>query len=58
MPQNHPIRGIKKLADAALKDMSAVFDEMYAGGGRHSVPPEQLLKGALLMGNRAAERAS
>lgn len=49
VPQNHPIRGIKKLADAALKDMTAVFDEMYADGGRHSVPPEQLRKGALLM---------
>lgn len=49
VPQSHPIRGIKKLADAALKGMSAVFDKMYAEGGRHSVPPEQLLKGAVLM---------
>lgn len=49
VPTGHPIRGIKQLADAALRGMSATFDEMYAEGGRDSIPPERLLKAQLLM---------
>lgn len=49
VPQDHPLRAIKKLADRALRDLSAVFDEMYADSGRPSVPPERLLKGLLLI---------
>lgn len=49
VPAGHPLRSIKKLADAALAELSPVFDEMYAKGGRPSVPPERLLKSMLLM---------
>ena len=49
VPAEHPLRTVKTLADAALKELSPVFDEMYASSGRASVPPETLLKGALLM---------
>jgi transposase len=49
VPQNHPIRAIKEVADAALRTLSRVFDEMYAATGRPSVPPERLLKGQLLL---------
>jgi transposase len=49
VPAQHPIRAMKKLADAALKDLSPVFDAMYAGTGRPSIPPERLLKASLLM---------
>lgn len=49
MPQDHPIRAIKVVADAALRTLSSVFDEMYAPTGRPSVPPERLLKGQLRM---------
>ena len=49
VPQDHPIRAIKVVADAALRTLSSVFDEMYAPTGRPSVPPERLLKGQLLM---------
>ena len=49
VPKKHPIRGVKKLADAALKELSAEFDKMYASRGRRSIPPEQLLKASLLM---------
>lgn len=49
VPSDHPLRDIKKLADAALKDLSAVFDAMYAEAGRASVPPERLLKSLLLI---------
>ena len=34
VPQDHPIRRIKALADAELERLSPQFDEMYAGGGR------------------------
>ena len=48
VPPNHPLRGIKKLADAALKELDATFDAMYSEVGRHSTPPERLLKTLLL----------
>jgi transposase len=49
VPKDHPIRRIKALADTQLKYLSPVFDVMYAGGGRPSIPPEQLPKGCLLI---------
>src|SRR4051812_20111965 len=49
VPAEHPLRAIKKLADKALASLSPVFDAMYAGTGRPSIPPERLLKSTLLM---------
>lgn len=49
VPADHPIRGVKKLADEALRELSPLFDEIYAEGGRPSVPPERLLKAQLLI---------
>jgi transposase len=49
VPSEHPLREIKKLADAALRELSPVFDAMYAEAGRASVPPERLLKSMLLI---------
>jgi transposase len=49
VPKDHPLRGIKKLADGALTEMSPLFDEMYSAVGRPSVPPERLLKSSLLI---------
>jgi transposase len=49
VPVDHPIRRIREIADAALAELSATFTAMYAANGRHSVPPEHLLKGTLLM---------
>lgn len=49
VPDEHPLREIKQLTDTALRRLSPVFDAMYAATGRPSVPPEQLLKGSLLM---------
>lgn len=49
VPADHPIRRIKALADAELARLSPVFDEMYAGVGRPSIPPERLLKACLLL---------
>ena len=49
VPKSHPLRRIKPLADSALRRMSPLFDEIYASGGRPSIPPEHLLKSSLLM---------
>ena len=49
VPKDHPIRRIKELADAALKRLSPVFEEMYSTTGRPSIPPETLLKACLLI---------
>ena len=49
IPPGHPIRTIRGLADAALAELSPVFDRMYAEIGRPSIPPERLLKASLLI---------
>ena len=48
VPQDHPLRAIRKLADAVLKGLDGKFDEMYAVMGRASIPPEMLLRASLL----------
>ena len=49
VPQDHPIRRIKALADAELARLSPVFETMYSERGRPSIPPEVLLKSCLLI---------
>jgi transposase len=49
VPEDHPLRGIKKRVDSHLKAMSKEFDEAYPKMGRPGVPPERLLKATLLM---------
>jgi transposase len=49
VPRDHPLRGIKCLADGALKDLSRSLGGMYSKTGRPSIPPERLLKGMLLI---------
>src|SRR5689334_16260074 len=49
IPQDHPLRRIKQLADAALKELSPLFDRLYSALGRPSIPPERLLKASLMM---------
>jgi transposase len=49
VPATHPLRAIKKLADAALAKLSPTFDEMYSAVGRPSIPPERLLKSMVLI---------
>ena len=49
VPTKHPLRVIKPFAERALAELSPVFDQMYAAGGRPSIPPERLLKASLLI---------
>lgn len=48
IPTNHPLRGVRQLADAVLAEMSKDFDGMYAQVGRPSIPPERLFRALLL----------
>jgi transposase len=48
VPLDHPLRAIKRRADAILRDMRRDFDAAYSHTGRPGVPPEQLLKAMLL----------
>ena len=49
VPPDHPLRIIKRIADAVLDHMSGDFDRMYSKIGRASIPPERLLKALLLI---------
>src|SRR5512135_321201 len=49
VPQDHPLRKIKFMADQELKRLSPLFNEMYSHTGRPSIPPERLLKSLLLI---------
>ena len=45
---DHPLRAIRGIVNAALTDLSAAFDALYAPSGRESIPPERLLRALLL----------
>lgn len=49
VPEEHPLRSIKRDADRVLGSLSGEFDELYAATGRPSIPPERLLKASLLI---------
>ncbi len=44
----HPLRAIRVMVDAALGEMSPLFDQMYSEIGRPSIAPEKLLRAQLL----------
>lgn len=48
VPAEHPLRAIRKLADAVLEEMSPRFARLYAKTGRPSIAPERLLRAQLL----------
>jgi transposase len=48
VPQDHPLRHIRQLVRAVLKELSPSFGRLYCSEGRPSVPPEQLLSALLL----------
>ena len=48
IPADHPLRAIRELVDAALRDLSRSFDRLYSCDGRPSIPPERLLRALLL----------
>ena len=48
VPQDHPLRAIRPLVNAALQRLSGRFEQMYARRGRDSIAPEKLLRALLL----------
>ena len=48
IPQDHPLRAIRALVNAALACLSPIFEMMYADDGRPSIAPERLLRALLL----------
>ncbi len=48
VPQDHPLRPLRILADEALRQLKPRFDKLYANTGRPSIAPEKLLRALLL----------
>ena len=48
VPDDHPLRAIRAMVDAALEKMSPALDELYAAAGRPSIAPEYLLRAQLI----------
>src|SRR5262249_10226260 len=48
IPQDHPLRPLRTLVDAVLKDLSPGFSRLYAKTGRPWVALERLLRALLL----------
>ena len=48
IPADHPIRKLRVLVNAVLKEMDDDFAALYAKTGRPSIPPERLLRASLL----------
>ena len=48
VPQDHPLRAIRRITDRALERISPRFDALYVHFGRPSVPPERLLRALVL----------
>lgn len=48
VPSDHPLRPLRAMVDAALKELSPEFSRLYARVGRPSIPPEHLLRALLL----------
>ncbi len=48
VPQDHPLREIRRLTDEVLRSLSAEFDALYSDQGRPSIAPEYVLRALLL----------
>jgi transposase len=48
VPQDHPLRAIRRITDRAFERLSPRFDTLYVHFGRPSVPPEKLLRALVL----------
>ena len=48
IPPDHPLRAMRPLVDAVLRELSPRFAELYSRVGRPSIAPEKLLRALLL----------
>jgi transposase len=49
VPSDHPLRPIREMVNATLKELDADFNVLYTTMVRDSLPPEKLLRAQLLM---------
>src|SRR5271155_360407 len=47
VPQDHPLRAMRRMVDEALRGLSPRFARMYAKNGRPSIAPERSLRAAV-----------
>src|SRR5712691_5012125 len=48
VPKDHPLRPVREMVDAALREMSPLFESLYSRFGRPSIAPEKLLRALLV----------
>ena len=48
VPQDHPLRAIRRLTDRVLATLDSDFDQLYSTTGRPSIAPESMLRALLL----------
>jgi transposase len=48
IPTQHPLRKLRLVVDAILASLHDELDALYASTGRHSIPPERLLRASLI----------
>ena len=48
IPRDHPLRAIRELTEAVLRELSHSLGKLYSREGRPSIPPEQLISALLL----------
>ena len=48
VPQDHPLREIRRLTDLVLRSLNQEFDSLYSASGRPSIAPEYVLRSLLL----------
>src|SRR5256886_17399197 len=48
VPQDHPLRSLRAMADEALRRLQPRVNKLYAKTGRPSIAPEKLLRALLL----------
>ena len=48
VPQDHPLRAVRKMPDAVLRTLSPESDALYADSERPSIAPEYILRALLL----------
>ena len=48
VPEDHPLRAIRKVCDGILKRLDPLLESLYSDVGRPSLAPKQLLKSLIL----------
>jgi hypothetical protein len=55
VPEDHPLREIRRLTDVVLRSLSAELDSMYSASGRPSIAPEYVLRNGLIAAAMATQ---